>query len=320
MILTAIVSSADGLGYPTKKTAARFAEVFGQDLADHGDTFEVLDIDRLALVQQGKTTLRLGEAPLDHRNRVYLVCNISPCPQRERRLHNAFHALVEQGLPVLNRSFGASPELEVNKTAMQAFASRLGVRCIPSMELNHHMPMPDILTTIEAIGLKFPVLLKPNRLMMGAGILFCDNARDFEVNAGIVRQLPSDYLIQEYVPNAGDLRVFASRNMIFGNMLREPAPDDFRSNIALGSRVTQLAELPPDVVEQTLRIASRCDADFVAVDWLTPTTGSTYVFNEMCSSAASVGQGGTRAQQLAIAHAVLEIARQQLASLSNDRS
>lgn len=180
----------------------------------------------------------------------------------------------------------------------------------PSMDLNAYVTTADLLASVTSLGFRFPLVLKPNRLSFGAGILMCDSPQDFIVKARIIQQLKADYLIQEYVPHEGDLRVFVSRDGILGQGLRQPAVDgEFRCNVALGGQWRQM-DLPARLEEWCLRVASRCDADYIVLDWLATAFG--FVFSEMCSSLGGFS-GAPPDLKARLGNAVIRIAREKLA-------
>ena len=310
MILTAIVAGADGMDFTVARAADGLASMFGEQLRSQGDTFEVLDVDEMTLLQRGRTRLLHRGEVLDTGGRVYALSPVSTCPLRERKLANIYHVLLERGLPLLNRSFAANPELEVNKTVMQAFVADLGIPCVPTMDLNAYMTTADLLASSTALGFGFPLVLKPNRLSFGVGILTCDSQQDFVVKARMIQQLKADYLIQQFIPHAGDLRVFLSRDAILGHGLRQPmVAGEFRSNVAVGGQWTPIA-LPARLEEWCLHIASRCDADYIVLDWLV--SGSSFLFNEMCSALGGFS-GVSPDVKARLASVVVGIAREKLA-------
>lgn len=307
MRLTAVVPGADGMGLTPDKSVSILREMYRGHLGP-GDDIEAFDIDDLTFVQHEDTVLFHRDEPVRHHDRVYVVCNVSTCPQRERRLHRLFQLLLERGAPLVNRSFGATPELEVNKALMHAVVSRLGIACIPTIELNPHAPVGALIELVERARLRFPLVLKPNRLMMGEGIMLARDHGELRVQVSVLRRLVTEYLVQAYVPSTADIRVYASRDRVFCLQARETPKDDIRANLSLGARSTQ-RRMPPDLVEPCLRIARRCDADVLAIDWLETDGG--FVFNEM-SSAVAGWTGVPFEERQPLVEAVVQMCRREL--------
>jgi ribosomal protein S6--L-glutamate ligase len=309
MILTAIVPGGDGKAFTLESQREQFASMFGEQLRQRGDTYEIFDVDDLALVQRGRTCFFHRGEELDPTGRVYAPTPISICPVRERKLANIYHVLAERGLPLLNRSFAASSELEVNKSVMQALVADLDIPCVPSMDLAPYMPPDDLLSAANAFGFSFPMILKPNRLSNGVGILRCDGRPDFIEKVRLIQMLKIDYLLQEFVPHSGDLRIFLSRDRLFGHKFRGPKDGDFRCG---GPDYRQIA-VPAHVENWSLRIAERCDADYVTIDWLVTSTG--FLFHEMCSTLGAF-IGVPEETKVRIANEILDIGHRKLAASS----
>jgi ribosomal protein S6--L-glutamate ligase len=309
MILTAIVPGGDGKMFTLDSQREQLAWMFADHLEDRGDSYELLDVDDIAIVQRGPTRLFHRGKELVQKNRVYAPTPFSVCQARERKLANIYHVLLERGLPILNRSFAASPELEVNKSVMQAVVADLDIPCVSSMDLMPHMAPEDLLTTARMLGFDFPIILKPNRMSNGVGILRCHGPPDFIEKTRLIQMLKADYLLQDFVPHSGDLRIFLSQESLLGHKFRGPKSGDFRCG---GPDYRQVA-VPPQVEAWSLRIAERCDADYVTVDWLVTSTG--FVFHEMCSTLGSF-IGVPRDSKNRIANAILDIGRRKLAAAS----
>ena len=309
MILTAIVPGGDGKTFTVDIQREQLACMFDEALRERGDTYEIFDVDDITLLQRGRTRLFHRGEELVATDRVYAPTPFSVCPVRERKLANIYHVLCERGLPVLNRSFAASPELEVNKCVMQAVVAELGIPCAASMDLAAHMWPEDLLSAAKTFGFEFPIVLKPNRLSNGVGVLRSDGPPDFIEKVRLIQMLKADYLLQEFVPHSGDLRIFLSRDALLGHKFRVPKDGDFRCG---GPPYSQIA-VPAQVEEWSLRIARHCDADYITIDWLVTDTG--YVFHEMCSTLGSF-IGAPENTKKRLASAILDIGRRKLAAAS----
>lgn len=313
MILTAIVPGGDGKIFVLETQREQLAEMFGAELKSRGDTYDIFDLDDIAVVQRGRTRFLHRGEEIDPTGRVYAPTPISVCPVRERKLANIYHVLAEQGFPLLNRSFAASSELELNKSVMQALVADLDLPCVPSMDLAPYAQPEDVLSAALSLGFSFPMILKPNRLSNGVGILRCDARPDFIEKVRLVQMLKFDYLLQDFVPHSGDLRIFLSRDAIFGHKFRGPKDSDFRC----GGPDYRQVEIPALVREWSLRIAARCDADYVTLDWLVTDRG--YVFHEMCSTLGAF-IGVPEETRSRLSNAILDIGRKKLAASATARA
>ena len=61
------------------------------------------------------------------------------------------------------------------------------------------------------------MILKPNRLSNGVGIFRCAGPPEFIEHVRLLQMLKADYLLQDFVPHSGDLRIFLSRDTLFGH-------------------------------------------------------------------------------------------------------
>ncbi|MFJ3205914.1 hypothetical protein [Streptomyces sp. NPDC086989] len=82
-----------------------------------------------------------------------------------------------------------------------------------------------------------------------------------------VSQTGQNYIVQEYLPNRGDLRVAMVEGKVVASMLRSPAEGSYLSNISQGGS----ASANPDVaavMHDVERIVASLQADYLCVDWL----------------------------------------------------
>lgn len=80
---------------------------------------------------------------------------------------------------------------------------------------------------------KFPIIIKNTGFHRGRGIFLVNSAK--EVKKIIEEADPKvSFLIREYIPNNGDVRVFTVGFKAIGAMKRTPQAGDFRSNISRG--------------------------------------------------------------------------------------
>lgn len=80
---------------------------------------------------------------------------------------------------------------------------------------------------------EFPVIIKNSYAHRGLGIHKVDSLKEAEDVVGEDKKSKS-FLIREFIPNDGDIRVFTIGFKAIGAMRRIPPKDDFRSNISVG--------------------------------------------------------------------------------------
>jgi ribosomal protein S6--L-glutamate ligase len=120
---------------------------------------------------------------------------------------------------------------------------------------------------------KFPFIGKiPRGSALGRGVYLIQNQSELD-----------DYLtltdvayIQDYLPVDRDIRVVVVGQRVVHAYWRIAAPDEFRSNLALGGRIC-LESVPRQALDLALRTARRCRWDDVGID-ICQHAGRCYVF------------------------------------------
>jgi len=82
-------------------------------------------------------------------------------------------------------------------------------RCIPkTLKFNHKDSVEKISTAIDQFQMSFPLVLKPDIGLKGLGVHFIENYSQLEKE---VKNLDSDYLIQEKIPYKNEVGIFYVR-------------------------------------------------------------------------------------------------------------
>ena len=125
-----------------------------------------------------------------------------------------------------------------------------------------------------------PLVLKPRHGSWGRHVTLCETDDALAVALDRARDEPwyveHGALVQELVPPTGsDLRLVVAGDRVVGAVRREPAPGEWRTNVALGA--TRVPVDPPRAAVELARSAARAaGAAFVGVDLLpTPEGGFT---------------------------------------------
>lgn len=108
----------------------------------------------------------------------------------------------------------------------------------------------------------FPFVAKvPRGSAMGRGVYLIQQYEDLQVYL----KLSTPAYIQEYLPSDRDIRVVIIGEKIVHAYWRIAPENDFRSNMALGGRVS-LATIPPPALDLALHTARSCRWDDVGID------------------------------------------------------
>lgn len=83
---------------------------------------------------------------------------------------------------------------------------------------------------------KYPVIIKSSIGRKGKGIYKVDNIEEIKKIIDENKEETPSFVIREFIPNDGDIRVFTVGYKAIGAMKRTPAKGDFRSNISQGGK------------------------------------------------------------------------------------
>jgi len=121
-------------------------------------------------------------------------------------------------------------------------------------------------------NLKFPIIVKPVDGQKGQGIEKFD---DVESAMAFFQKNPKNFLIQEYLPIDGDIRIFVVDGKVLGAIKRMVIPGDYRSNASLGAVAKKF--LPTPAMEVlALQAVSVMDYEVAGVD-LIENDGKLYI-------------------------------------------
>ncbi len=118
---------------------------------------------------------------------------------------------------------------------------------------------------------EFPLILKISGSRQGKGVFKIDSLdelkktlKKFEER---VKNQASAFVIREYLPNEGDIRVFTVGFKAIGAMKRLPKPGDFRSNISQGGSGSNFdLKKAPEVKQMAEKISQLTRTEIAGVD------------------------------------------------------
>jgi ribosomal protein S6--L-glutamate ligase len=152
----------------------------------------------------------------------------------------------------------------------------------------HNLPVPryslvpneDFLDkALEAVGGKFPVVMKLLSGTQGIGVSIVDSYASLKSVYQTIRKLDdtNEILIQEKIDSKSDLRIqvivkkFDPLNagkdncIILGSMKREAVEKDFRTNYSLGGKVSKF-DIPEELVDIACKAANAVGCHWCGVD------------------------------------------------------
>jgi RimK family alpha-L-glutamate ligase len=182
-------------------------------------------------------------------------------------------AAERRGARVLNRAAALVTCHDKLETALRLAGS--GVRHPPTVLVRPGAPHPRI---------EFPVVVKPRFGSWGRDVVLCDSPRRYRSCLRRIRKRAwfrrHGALVQGLIPPLGiDLRVVVAFGEVVGAIERVAAPDEWRTNVALGGSRRPVAP-PQEARELAVAAAAAVGGDLVGVDLL-PLPDGGYVVLEL---------------------------------------
>ena len=122
-----------------------------------------------------------------------------------------------------------------------------------------------------ADGLRFPIVAKPRFGSWGRDVELCADVRSLERYVQCMssrKWWPAGAVVQELVPPcATDLRIIVSGGEVVGAAVRIAAPNEWRTNVALGGMSVSTAP-PADACELALSAVRAIGIDLAGIDLL----------------------------------------------------
>jgi ribosomal protein S6--L-glutamate ligase len=144
----------------------------------------------------------------------------------------------------------------------------------------HNLPIIDsVLVTSKTYSkikekIQFPVVVKTTYGSKGAGVYKCNSSAEIEE---ILNQVQNPLLIQKYIENDGDIRVFIIGNHIQGAIKRKSSNQhEFRNNVSLGG-TAEIYNLTETEAKLALDAAQALEFDIAGVDLIQSHDGKTFI-------------------------------------------
>lgn len=125
----------------------------------------------------------------------------------------------------------------------------------------------------------FPVIVKYAESRKGKGVFKIESEEELYQFVKDHKEMTPSFIIREFIPNDGDIRVFTVGYKAIGAMKRTPHADDFRSNISQGGTgETFDLDSNPNVREVAEKAAKATRTEIAGVDiMLNKNTGEPYI-------------------------------------------
>jgi len=120
-------------------------------------------------------------------------------------------------------------------------------------------------------SLFFPIILKGSSGDRGTNVFKIDNLKQLEAKVRELRKIEIEggkrYMLQEFIPNDGDLRILVLGDKVLGAMKRtsQNFQKEFRNNFSVGGRV-EVVEIPESIKKLAINAAKICGLLVAGVD------------------------------------------------------
>lgn len=154
------------------------------------------------------------------------------------------------------------------------------------LQVENKLPFPKSTLIFSPISVdsvigeyEFPVIVKAAVSHQGRGVFKAENKEDVIKILKENKELSHAFIIRQYIPNDGDIRVFTVGYKAIGAMKRTPPQGDFRSNISVGGKGENFdLEKYPKVRELAEKAAKATKTEIAGVDViLDKEKGSQYI-------------------------------------------
>ena len=119
--------------------------------------------------------------------------------------------------------------------------------------------------------MNFPVILKGSSGDRGMNVFKIDNIKQLEAKVRELRRIEIEggkrYMLQEFIPNDGDLRILVLGDKVLGAMKRtsQNFKKEFRNNYSVGGKV-EVVEIPESIKKLAVKAAKVCGLLVAGVD------------------------------------------------------
>ncbi|WP_046500494.1 ATP-grasp domain-containing protein [Streptomyces odonnellii] len=266
-LVTWICHPDDYLPEYVDKIIAQMTERWAEPCARHGFTFRFVVANELVPASTDRPRLWHDGVDLLETRQAYIVDDVSGDPQATHFLRGIYRTIEASDSVLLNRSLVGPECLERDKLAILARATTLGIRTPRTVALPFGRYARKGLDVVRKEIGEGPYILKAREMGVGFGVLKLDGYEQLRAAVDIVSQTGQSYIVQEYLPNTGDLRVAMVEGKFAASMLRRPAEGAYLANLSQGGS----ASANPDVAAvlgDVERIVADLRAGYLCVDWL----------------------------------------------------
>lgn len=265
-VLTFIVIQDDFEPTYIAGAAAKAEAMYAAAAARHGITYRTVEAAELVPACVGGPRLWYRGEDLLAQRQCFMVTTSSWNAQATEVLRAIYETVAASDSVLLNGGIGGAKALEHDKLAILHRAAALGLPVPPTVAVPFgryaRLAVPAVQREIPT----GPYIIKPRDMIMGIGVLKVDTVEQLTAALDICAGADQGFLVQRFLPNAGDLRTYVVDGEVVAAQLRRPAPGNYLANISQGG--SGAAVESGEVGAMCRRVAADLDASYLCVDWL----------------------------------------------------
>ncbi|GAA4239883.1 hypothetical protein GCM10022254_62430 [Actinomadura meridiana] len=211
----------------------------------------------------------------------FIVEDMGTDPHSSHAAQAVYRTIHASDSVLLNRSMSGPDYLERDKLAFAQVASTLDVPVLPTIAVPYGKYARRALDEVTNEFGAGPYIIKPREMTSGIGVLRVNSRQELGAAIDIASQTSAGYIVQPYLPHAGDMRVYVADGKVVASLTRRPGQGSYLASISQGGSI----ETNEDhflVADHCMRIAQNLDAEWMCVDWLMTDEGP--VLNEWCTA------------------------------------
>ncbi|MGL4173571.1 MAG: ATP-grasp domain-containing protein [Actinomycetota bacterium] len=250
---------------------------------EQGISYDFCRSDELLPMVRQRPSLLSAGIDLLAEPRCFAVSRATWNAAADRFLKAIYDVLLASDSVLLNHSLNGPDTLEHDKLAICAFAKSLDIPTIDTYVVPFGKYALRVLAELPD-GPEW--IVKPRDMGMGMAVLKAQRGHQLQSALDLVSQSANSYIIQPFILNQGDLRVYVIDGQIEETLLRRPPAGDYISNVSHGASRQWGAPLPADIAAMSLRISQAMHASYLCIDWLLTDQGP--LLSEWCTVTAGI--------------------------------
>ncbi len=194
----------------------------------------------------------------------------NPHPQTERLLHSLSR--------IINTSktwteIAPPYQLDCDKERAFQLASHIGAQTIPSWLIPHRTTSRMQIGLIEKQLGPYPYIIKPTSMLAGMGTMKVDNRDTLCSMLDYCAQSPRAYLIQPFIKEAIDCRVYLENHEVIACQKRTPPADGYLANVSQRGK-GEAGKLDPSLEAHSVNLSKYLTDGYLCIDWLITDEGA----------------------------------------------